>query len=356
MNRETSLYLDAVRFLAAVAVFLDHVSVKRLTGGFLWQMVPYGDEAVTVFFVLSGFVIAYAVDTKEGTPSTYAVNRLARIYSVALPALVVTFALDAIGRSLRPDLFTMSWGYDGTTSVQQFLAGASFVNELWTWHIRQGSNVPYWSLGYEVWYYIAFGLAFFLKGRRRFAAAAGALVIAGPAIAVMFPLWLGGAGVYHLCKRRPPTPVAGLALFVAAIAVWLGYEVMAWTHGRWLLPDMLLLRRPQLLQDYLVATCFAATVIGFRGASSLLGPLLAVAARPIRWLAASTFTLYLFHVPVMQFIATLAPWGLEDARTRLLLIVATPAIIFLIAPLTERRKDAWRRVFLAVPGLRPRAA
>jgi peptidoglycan/LPS O-acetylase OafA/YrhL len=55
-----------------------------------------GAEAVDVFFVLSGFVIGYATDSRERTPLTYAINRLARIYSVAIPALAATFILDGI--------------------------------------------------------------------------------------------------------------------------------------------------------------------------------------------------------------------------------------------------------------------
>src|ERR1700742_1917757 len=86
MNRQTSLYLDLVRFLAALAVFVSHICGQRFTGGLLWQSEPYGDEAVDVFFVLSGFVIGYVTDGRETSTRSFAVARLARIYSVALPA------------------------------------------------------------------------------------------------------------------------------------------------------------------------------------------------------------------------------------------------------------------------------
>ena len=41
MNRATSLYLDLARFIAALVVFLGHVSGQRLTGGLFWQFGPY---------------------------------------------------------------------------------------------------------------------------------------------------------------------------------------------------------------------------------------------------------------------------------------------------------------------------
>jgi peptidoglycan/LPS O-acetylase OafA/YrhL len=110
LSRATSLYLDVWRLLAAMTVFVGHVSGKRLTGGFLWQFGPYMGQAVTVFFVLSGFVVSYATARQAGTARSYALSRLARVYSVALPALILTFALDAIGRSVRPDLYSSAWG------------------------------------------------------------------------------------------------------------------------------------------------------------------------------------------------------------------------------------------------------
>ena len=102
MNRETSIYLDLIRFTAAVFVFLTHASREQSSGGFLWQL-QFGREAVDVFFVLSGFVIAHVVETRERSALAYAVARAARLYSVALPALALTFLLDRIGQPLRPE-------------------------------------------------------------------------------------------------------------------------------------------------------------------------------------------------------------------------------------------------------------
>jgi hypothetical protein len=65
MCRELSAYLGLLRFSAAVAVFFSHIGWTILTGGFLWQLQFIGADAVIVFFVLSGFMIQYAADTKE---------------------------------------------------------------------------------------------------------------------------------------------------------------------------------------------------------------------------------------------------------------------------------------------------
>ena len=65
MRRELSVYLDVLRLSAALTVFVSHLSWIQISGGFLWQLQFLGHDAVMVFFVLSGFVIQYAADTKE---------------------------------------------------------------------------------------------------------------------------------------------------------------------------------------------------------------------------------------------------------------------------------------------------
>ncbi|MGH9810841.1 MAG: acyltransferase family protein, partial [Terriglobia bacterium] len=97
-----SIYLDLVRFCAALCVFLGHASGQRFSGGYLWHFDELRHDAVTVFFVLSGFVIAHVTNTSEQTPREFFINRAARIFSVAIPALALTYALDAVGMPAAP--------------------------------------------------------------------------------------------------------------------------------------------------------------------------------------------------------------------------------------------------------------
>ena len=101
MRSATSLYLDLVRFAAAMTVFLAHFRV-RTSHNFApyWAALPfwdrhldsYGQIAVTVFFVLSGYVIAHVMATRERTLIEYAASRFGRLYSVVLPALILAAA------------------------------------------------------------------------------------------------------------------------------------------------------------------------------------------------------------------------------------------------------------------------
>jgi peptidoglycan/LPS O-acetylase OafA/YrhL len=344
VKRQTSIYLDLIRFTAALTVFVGHTSGRRMTGGALWQVGPFMAEAVTIFFVLSGFVIAYVADGKEASARVFLVSRAARIYSVAFPALILTFSLDAVGRSINPELYNASWGYDAGHQVWQFVTNALFVNRLWFSGITPGSDLPFWSLGFEVWYYILFAMWMFLSGRRRTIAIVAGLAIVGPRIIALLPIWLIGVGCYHLSRTGRIGPRAGAVLCIGCLAAWIGYEGAALWFGRLIGFAPAWVARPELVQDYLVATLFAGHLLGFNAAAGrfTVPPRVATA---IRWVAGATFSLYLFHLPVTQILTVLSPWPLDSTPSRILLFGGTLVIIFALAELTERKKEVWRTGF-----------
>ena len=255
-----SLALDAIRFAAALTVFASHMAWRFFTGAFLWPMEPYGAQAVVVFFVLSGYVIAHVAATSEMEWRPFAAARLARLWSVALPALALTFALDAIGRSVDPARYHALVQYVWTGRLHQALSGAFFLNETWGSQAYVGTALPYWSLGYEAWYYAIFALAWYPRGAWRLLALAAALA-AGPRIMVMAPLWALGFALYHATAGRPPPRALALPLAVAGLLLWGGWIALAGKLadiprlGAWF-------DRPTLLQDYVVATAFALVLLG----------------------------------------------------------------------------------------------
>ena len=348
MDRGTSIYLDAVRFLAALVVFLTHFAM--LGNAWLWWAMPYGTEAVLVFFVLSGFVIGYVTERRERSLSAYAVNRAARICSVALPALAATAVLDILAPLANHGFHFSPLDYASGEWKWHFLASALFVNQFWTAHIVPGSNFAFWSLSYEVTYYAAFA-ATFAATRYRLLGTAAVLVAAGPRIASLFPVWLLGLACYRMCSRRTLGRRLGWCAFIGSVIVWIAYEVWAvrhglranaalvplFDHGGWLLAE-----------DYGLALLFAAHLVGLHAVSGDLGPVLRRVERPVRWLAGATFTLYLFHLPVSRFLLACS-WNPAWSRECYLAVFAgTLASVFAIAEVTERRKDAWRRAILAL--------
>jgi len=343
MNRSTSLYLDIVRPMAAIIVLLSHVSYNNLSGGQLGLLSSSGIQAVDVFFVLSGFVIAHVCATRENDAKSYFVSRATRIYSVAIPAIVLTAILDFVGHLESPAT------YDGP--YQAFTPGVVirsifFLGEQWNTHRFPGSDGPYWSLGFEVWYYIAFGLFVFLPRRCRWVATAAVLAFIGPKVAVMFPCWLLGVAAYHFCVKRNLTPAVGWLLLIAPIFAFIGYE--AAPHSP--VPQFMNLEfDPRRVwgtgQDYLISFLFTLHLVGYYTVSGTFDWLQRY-SRGIRWVSGATFTIYLMHLPIMHLVSASSPWSKSSPWTLGLLLVLTPITCFALADTLERRKEFWRIVVM----------
>lgn len=86
------LALTGLRFVAALYVFLFHMHIRwpLSDNWFVSNVLNQGAIGMSIFFLLSGFVLTYRY--RDGTTSTrsYLLNRFARIYPVYVAAAVVT--------------------------------------------------------------------------------------------------------------------------------------------------------------------------------------------------------------------------------------------------------------------------
>lgn len=165
----------------------------------------------------------------------------------------------------------------------------------------------------------------------------------GPVIATLLPVWLLGVGAYRITAKCQIGPVLGAVLCLAPLIAWAAYEVWTW-HGGVLLPGAASFFSQALaLQDYLLGTLFACHIIGFSVIASGVAEPLRRIERPVRWIAGATFSVYLFHMPIAQFIASVMPWPTTSAAGRLAVYGGTIVAVFLLAEVTERRKTAWKQ-------------
>ncbi|MCA0405448.1 MAG: acyltransferase [Proteobacteria bacterium] len=174
--------LDAWRGVAALLVALYRLEADGWLHG-----LPFVQNAwlfVDFFFVLSGFVIAYAYLERLGTSSetiVFVVRRIGRVWPlhVALLGIFVAFeivrALTGIVKSSPASAFvdqrepiTILWDF--------FLVQALGFSGLTLW------NTPAWSISTEFWTYIVFALLCF--GGRRVVVFAGATLILGGLVVV----------------------------------------------------------------------------------------------------------------------------------------------------------------------------
>ena len=304
MNPSFSLYLDLVRFGAACLVYLYHSNMRFLVADVL-PASQYGHSAVIVFFVLSGYVIAYVTDTKEKTWTVYAASRLSRVYSVVLPTLALTLILDACGRSLYPEVYDYPFDQFGL----RIAGSALMLNEIWFVSITYLSNVPFWSIAFEFWYYVLFGVVTFLRGGVRVWVGIALIALLGPKILLLLPVWVSGVALYRwkwLLDRSRAFSWCLVAISTIGISATHHIGVyQLWTD--WLQAVVGPERFVQLtfaryfLGDYLLCALVFMNFAGVRIVADSLGPVIRRMERPIRLVVAYTFTLYLLHQPLFIF-------------------------------------------------------
>jgi len=356
MSRTFSIYLDAVRFIAAILVVLTHFRHEKFSGGALREIIGNsGNEAVMVFFVLSGLVIAYTVDAKDRNLHDYMLNRLARLYSVAIPALFLTVILDQTGRVISEGVYDYEY-YRSDWPLIRFVANMFFTTEFWFFSIRPFSNGPFWSLGYEFWYYVIFGMAIFLKGKIRVLLIAITCIVIGPKILLLFPLWLLGVMVYHVNKSQKISRTLGWFLFIVSIIamvmyVGLGAKASLDSFTETILGHKLydqLLWSKFFISSYLIALIIAANFIGFNSITDVFEGFFRRLEKLIRYLASFTFTIYLMHFPLMLFFVALIPGARQNAADQVLLLFAVGISIFVIGLFTEHKKHFARNLLAKV--------
>lgn len=307
----------------------------------------YSHEAVIAFFVLSGAVIAHAAGRPNTSLRDFAIARAVRICSVTLPAIGFAYLMASCFYSdggnapilgTDPALLSAEAWYTLFTT-------AFFLNESWFIWNEAVWNGPYWSLCYEVWYYVIFACAWFSKTRVRWLLAGLACLLAGPRIIMLLPVWLLGTWFKRFAGRIPARPLAGLLIAVSTLVAiaWIGsgdLELHAWNaiHAR--LPQLWILQSSSFfLTDYLVALLFLVNFIGVQMCRVWIGKFLARGRAQVRWLAASTFSIYLFHYPmVLALVATVDRSRLTLLMSVVMLVAVIIACI-LLSFVTERRKD-----------------
>jgi peptidoglycan/LPS O-acetylase OafA/YrhL len=351
MSKAASLYIDVLRLIAALAVFAVHVHYL-LPGSVpgLWRLASLGGEAVTVFFVLSGFVIAHVVRTRERRAADYLASRFARLYSVVLPGLALTAVLDVAGKLIAP----ADYAFTSSQELRTLLASLLFANELWWCSLAPPSNTPFWSLGYEFWYYLLYAAQCYVPDRRRrWAALLLLCAICGPKILLLLPVWQLGVAAYAItCDHRPRPGMAVLYALLSAIGLYL--LVATGMKAEWrdatvaALGPLANSLGPSIhvLYTYAFGLLTTLHLVAMVALAPLFGRLWSVGERVIRVTSAQTFAIYLFHYPLLKFLVSVTA-GMGALRGPVVIAV-TLGVIAALGSLGDRLKPGLRRWFVNV--------
>lgn len=344
-----------MRGLAALAVCVGHLRAVMMedfsrltqhTGLFdkaFYLVSGIGHQAVIVFFVLSGYLVGGSVLARwpDFDWRIYAIARLSRLWTVLVPALLLTLVVDLAFVFFSPEIVSgqnyACWQLgakpDGSWSISPLRFGSNLLFLQTVSTPVFGSNSPLWSLANEFWYYLLFpaGMIVLRKAlpwKNRLAAAALVLLLSlwlpGQLLALM-SVWLLGAGVWML-SRRPLPAVLEKTLLVAGVAAIIGMIVMI-KHPAKPIP-------PGYLRDLLTGLAFALLLIPFgRPRSAGVSLVTQTCAATGRWLSDISYSLYLTHVPLMlaanvflmnkaQFVPSAATYALFFAILATILLFA----------------------------------
>lgn len=341
MSKSTSFFLDLLRVAAALVVFVGHCSQYWFHDGFpLIARLRHG--SVVVFFVLSGYVIAYSTLSKAQSLKTYTVARLSRLYSVVLPALLLTFFLQMIGKEIGPALYDkLGRGFEGV----RYILALGFLQNIWHLSASPPSNGPFWSLSYEFWYYVLFGAAVFTSSMvRKVTVLMAIALVAGPNILLLLPAWVLGVVLYLLqgkilIARR--VAICGFILFLGAMVgsillmppfpcEW-GYQPLLFSGA--------------FVSDWVTALFVFLCILLFDCAFSSLNPAPRLHS-VVRFCSDHTFSLYLYHYPMIVFVTAI---NLVNAGSSLLTMtfwaVAILLLVLVLSSFTEAKRGAWRSFF-----------
>lgn len=276
MGRDRIEVLDGLRGFAALSVCWFHLTNgSGLFTGWIKASGAYGWLGVDVFFVISGFVIPYAMfhGGYRGVrdAGTFLLKRLVRLeppYLVSLALVVALLYLSALAPGFRGEAADVS-----PLQILQHIGYLSvFFGQDWL-------NPVYWSLAVELQFYLAMPLLFpLLSSTDPRLRVAGLALMAG--VALVF---------------RPPGMIFSfLGLFALGAAA---FQYRAGLIGRWqfvaLVAGLSVVNLAVLNPDEAVAGAMAGA----------LTALLAAFANPPRipalgWLGAISYSLYLLHVPI----------------------------------------------------------
>ena len=278
--------LDGVRGLAILLVLGDH-------SGLLPQ--PIGVIGVTVFFVLSGFlithVIAEARESGRWSMRSFMGNRAARL----VPALVVMIAVMSVAMMVD--------GVGAQLVAERAAKAALYVQNFFAEWDRSSPFRHAWSLAVEEQFYLIWPLVFgWVISRRRSVRLLGWVV--GVSLAARVALYL--AGGHEMAYALLPTnafalllgcmlaigrvtverPSRAVAIGVVGLILTMDLAAPIPSDARWLVAPML------------AAVAATALVAGAAHGSRVLEVL------PLRFSGRISYALYLWHYPLLKLTGT----------------------------------------------------
>lgn len=308
--------LDPMRGVAALAVVLFHYTgsvLPTIRPNALTDPMAYGKLGVQVFFVISGFVIPYALQRSGYTWSGLRLFMARRFTRIAPPAYVaalfmILFYYSAIIINGHPvegnEIPAIGW----RSVIGNLTFLAEYMDTLWF-------NFVYWSLTAEFEFYLVIGLMFPLL-RSGSPTWRVALLLVAVALSCLIP----GPKFFHYS-----------AYFLLGMLIYLWQETT--TSRALLIAVGLLTVTLDIVHDHLLAISVSLVATG------IIATRTTARTAVTDWLGKVSYSLYIIHVPVAYFAESIVKRLTELHTTpmgKLVLLAGYLILSFIAAELFHR--------------------
>lgn len=273
-------FLDALRGIAALSVFLSH-ALERIapTSTFQGSVFWFGNFGVVLFFLCSGFIIPVSLD-RHGSLRRFWIRRVCRLYPLYWMSLAIVVFINVMNVTMPGLQILSAAGVFANVTMLQSLFGFSH------------GLVVYWTLFFELLFYVVVSCLFLFRLHTRSIANATALVLLALSVQIVLPLALG--------LKLP----VDLIVYMATMFVGTAIHQALTGKAKWSELGGLL-----LLTFFMVMLTSTGGTLNARIAAYLLF-FVVVMLRRVHWpevlivLGRISYSLYLLHVFVIHLVPT----------------------------------------------------
>lgn len=339
--------LDGLRGIAAVVVLVHHtlLATAAFANAYRFRESDIGwvdamvktplhvtwaaTEAVYIFFMISGYALAIAARGASERWGGFVVSRMVRLYG----PVFATVAFTAVLMAVTPQGSGPNGSFWIASAAREYRV-SDILQDLMLVTGESGVITPLWSLRYEILFSLLLPLYLLVARKVRPAwslAVALLALLAGhmnglPALAYA-PMFLIGVVFARIdepmrawvgrVSEKLGVRIAGTVLVIAAVAA---------IPAQWYLP----VEYPKGAYSMLGFVVTAAACAALVAAAASFPPLVRLLSwRPVAWLGAISFSLYLVHEPIVKAFAFVFP-------ASNLALMAAVVVAFLVATAFHR--------------------
>lgn len=308
LTEGSSTVLDLVRAICAQMVVVGHgmsyfgIFTMAQPPNFPWIQ----NFAVLMFFLLSGFLIPYSLVRNRIVNDKYSfkhffADRFSRIYAALIPSMIFILIIDLISKYLNPNLYL----FTNALNFKTFAGNLLMLQDYTTFNFSLKSSIPsfgsgrvLWTLAIEWWLYMFFGYFLLVIIKKKYLSIFNLLVI----------FLFSPVPIYHLVTGRG----TGLSTY------WL-YGTIIYLISTLSILKVVNLKLKLFLILFVFGLAFYQGMTSMNAYNPFVAFLLAIGLwliieafktiqinqkviQLIKFSASYSFTLYLIHYSILDFI------------------------------------------------------